>query len=175
MTEEGHVGHRVGVAEPLVELDAVDDDQVGRRRSVGEEVDVVQVQVAVAVARHAPVGPSLDQRPERGQGRFGQVPQPLEDGPAERRAHLGGRLVEVLAGVAGHHLEAAEGRDRRPGLGPGVERGDPAGQGLQRLDADLPAAEPLPERGLVGQALHLHRPLDDLALPSIRTPGLIAR
>ena len=45
----------------------------------------------------------------------------------------------------------------------GVERGDAAGQGLDRPAADLPAPEPLAERGLVGQALHLHGPLDDLA------------
>ena len=125
---------------------------------------MVEAQVAVGVAGHAPPGPPLDQRAEGGQGRLRQRPQPLEHGPAERRAHVGFRLLEVLAGVAGHHLEAAGGRDRRAGLGPGVERGDAAGQGLDRPAADLPAPEPLPERGLVGQPLHLHGPLDDLAV-----------
>ena len=44
------------------------------RRAVGEEVDVVEAQVAVRVARHAPARRGFDQRPEAGQGRFGQAP-----------------------------------------------------------------------------------------------------
>ena len=48
--EEREVDDRIAVAEGVVELDAVDDLEVARRRAVGEEVDVVEAEVAVAVA-----------------------------------------------------------------------------------------------------------------------------
>jgi hypothetical protein len=55
-----HVGDRVGEAEPLVELDAVDRHEVVRRRAVREVVDVIEVQVAVRVPRHAAAGAVVD-------------------------------------------------------------------------------------------------------------------
>jgi hypothetical protein len=81
--QERHVGHWVGEAEALVELDAVHDHQVFRRGFLREEVDVVQVQVAVRVARHAAFGPRLDERAVLRQGRLGERPQPVEDGRAQ--------------------------------------------------------------------------------------------
>ncbi len=48
-----HVGNRVGIAKTLVELDAIDDDEVTRRGTIGKEIDVVEVQIAVRVARDA--------------------------------------------------------------------------------------------------------------------------
>ncbi len=59
--EEGDVGDGVGVAEPLVEFDAVDGDPIVGRISVGEPVDVVEAEVAVGVARNAPAGAVLDE------------------------------------------------------------------------------------------------------------------
>ena len=38
--EESHVSHWIGEAKALVELDTVDDGQVGRRRSFGKKIDV---------------------------------------------------------------------------------------------------------------------------------------
>ena len=99
-----------------------------------------------------------------GQGLLGECPRSREDGAADGGADVGRGLLEVLAGVAGHHLEAPEGGDPRAGLGLRVEGGDLARQGLHHLDPDLPPREAALEGGFVGQAPHLHRPLDDLAV-----------
>ena len=60
--QERRVGDWVGVAEALVELNAIDDDEVARRRPLGKEVDMVQVQIAVSVARHTAAGAAVHQR-----------------------------------------------------------------------------------------------------------------
>ena len=69
--EEGDVGDRVGVAEPLVELDAVHHDPVARRMPLREPVDVIEPEVAVGVAGNASEGPVLDDVAEIGQGCLG--------------------------------------------------------------------------------------------------------
>ena len=84
--EEGHVCHGIGITEPLVEFDAVDDDQVGGRRAFGEQVNMLEPQVAVAVAWHAALSPALDRWLERGERLLGQRGKSLVHSEAERRA-----------------------------------------------------------------------------------------
>ena len=60
----------IGVAEPRVELDAVDHDPVVGRMPVREPVDVVEAEVAVRVAGDAAAGAILDDVAGVGPGRL---------------------------------------------------------------------------------------------------------
>src|SRR5262249_60294600 len=87
----------------------------------GEPVDVVEAEVAVGVAGDAARRPRLDEAlevPERG---LGPVTKPVERRAAERRADLGLRLVDVLAGVGGDRREGTAGCDLGRRLGRVVE------------------------------------------------------
>jgi hypothetical protein len=161
--EERHVGHRVGVAEAVVELDAIHDDQIVRRATLREGVDVAETQVSVAVARDATGRACLDHRPEPREGVFGQRTEPVENGRAEGLADMPGGLLEVLPRIPRNLLEPRGRRNLRTGRGPGVERGDPRGEFSNLRVADHTTSEPVPERGLLGQADHLDGPLHRLA------------
>ena len=57
--QEGHVRRRIGVTITLAEIDAVDKGEIcGRRR--GQDIDVLQPQIAVRIARQTFAGTSLD-------------------------------------------------------------------------------------------------------------------
>ena len=92
-----------------------------------------------------------------------------------RGADLGGGLVEVLAGVAGDDLEAAERRDVLAVFGGGVKAGDLPGQRLDEARCNGPAPEPRLQGRVVRQARHFHGPLDHFAvaadLERLAVPG----
>jgi hypothetical protein len=125
-------------------------------------VDVFEAEVAVRVTGDAAVRAGLDQPVQVVEFGLQHLAQPGEQGRAEGRADLGGRLLEVLAGVGRHHAEAGEGGGVRPALGLGVERGEALGQGGQGARVEQAALQPAQQRRLVRQAGHLDRPLDRL-------------
>ena len=105
--EKGNVGDRIGEAEAVAEFDAVDDDWL----LSGQQINVVEMQIAVSVARNAALGSGVDERPQLLDLLFRQGAQSLEDLRAEGRSDLRCGLIEVFPGVAGHDRESSEGTD----------------------------------------------------------------
>src|SRR5438552_959141 len=86
--KKSHVGDRVGVAKSLVELDAVDNDEIIRRLAIRKEIDMVQVEVAVSIFRHTAARSFLNQGEKRSKGLLGQRSQPREHGRADRDPYM---------------------------------------------------------------------------------------
>ncbi len=149
--QERDVGQRVGVAEALVELDAV--EHMG---GAGLRVDeyVVGLQVAVAVADPALVHARLEQvgvgAHEALDLGLAGLPRLAAQGPADER--LG--LLEVLVPVVPHRLQRAEAGDLRRAGGAPVEVGDQAAERLQRLRPRFLSGDQPGQALLLGQALH---------------------
>src|SRR5262249_8236950 len=132
---------------------------------LGEIVDMIQVKVAVAVARHTPGGPSVNERTQPGQCGFRERPGPGEDGLADRGAYMGQGLVINIQNDPAGAFEPAKSRYVRIRLGGAVKGGDPPGQCLNQLSANLAAGQTFLESRGVVEVHHLHGPLDDLAFP----------
>ena len=81
---ESHVGYWIDEAESLVELDAIDDDQVAGRLPFGEEINMVQVQVAMTIACHFPISPPFHESAKAGERFFDQRFYSFEHCPADR-------------------------------------------------------------------------------------------
>ena len=110
---EGHVRHGIDAAEAFVELDAVDDDQIRESAALGEIIDVIQMQVAVTVARHAALGSGIDQGAETIEGLLGQRLHPGEHRCVHGRAELGSGFCEYVQNKAGDLFPPAERGDVR--------------------------------------------------------------
>ena len=163
--QERHVRHRIGRAEGLVELDAVDDEDIRGRRAIGKEIDVIEPQVAVRVAGHPPRDPGLDQRLELREGLLGERGEAVEHRPADRATHLPLRLLQIIADEPGDVLEPGELRDPLVPLRPRMERGDPPAQLLDHVRLEIAAFEDLLQPRLIRQPPHLDGPFDDLSRP----------
>src|SRR5690606_27784956 len=136
---EGDVGAHVGVAKAIVELDAVDHD--GRARAPwprGQEIDVLEPEVAVAVAhlpaRHAvlEIAAALAQETE-----LARLQLALDGLGGEAPEHVAG-LREVLLHVARDGFEAPEAGDRLARRRRGVEARDGARERIEQGPAELP-------------------------------------
>lgn len=138
--QEGHVGQHVSVAEPVVELDAVED--VG---TILEAEDVFRLEVAVAVVHAALINAAIEQTLAAPQVPPGHVTggfrRPLIEDIAHERRHLGkiglpiGRHRVTGAGLGDHgrhQCTSVEADDRpRHGVEVGVDvgaRGDEGGE-----------------------------------------------
>ena len=159
--EKAHVGDRVAVPEPLVELDAVQHHQVVGGLAVREEVDVVQVEIAVGVPRNVALGPVRHQRPDLLQAPAGEAAEAVVDRPAHRLPHVVHGLVEVLHGVARHDVPASEGGDLGPRGRLPMEPGDAPCHARQVPFLQLAPVQPLTERRVLREAAHLHDVLHD--------------
>jgi hypothetical protein len=159
--EEGEVGDRVGAAELVRELDAVEDDEVARRGALGEEVEVLEAEVAVGVAGDLPAGAGLDEVVVAGEGVLGAALEGGEQALVDRGE--AGELGEVLAGVGGDGVEGGEGGDVGAATGGAVKAEDLAADPPQEGRLDGTPRDAAGEGGLVGHAAHVHGDLDDLA------------
>ncbi len=153
--QEGDVGGHVAMAEGRVELDTVDDDEV-----VGHRVDVLGVQIAVAVADAAVRLAAAEPRVERAQ--TGVTPALDDrvvggaDGIAVQRADLG----EVLVHQSRDHVRIAAVRDGGAGGGARVERHQTVGDAVDERRVDRPLGEQTRQHPVRGQAAHVHGVLD---------------
>ena len=108
--QECHVRDGIGVAKTLVEFDAVDDDPIVRRRTVGEMIGMVQTQVAVGVARNSFGRAGVNQLLVPHQGGKRKNDKRVKDVEVNRRADAAvlGRLIKVLDAVAHHDIVRPE-------------------------------------------------------------------
>ncbi len=106
--QERHVRDRIGVAKAVREFDAIDDDEIVRRRCLGKKIDVVQMQIAVRIARHRTAGALVDQSAATLQMRFGQGTHSFENHRRHRRSHQRRSLLKILTRILGDDGESAE-------------------------------------------------------------------
>jgi hypothetical protein len=125
---------------------------------------VIQVQVAVAVARPAACGAVFYQRPEPSQRRLGQSTEPVEDRLADDRVDLGAGQIEHVENEAGNRVELAEGGYALVRFSLLMEGGDFPRQGFDVLDRDFAPAKALQECRTLREPLHFHGPFRDFAL-----------
>ena len=97
--EERDVGEHVAVAQPVVELDAVEDAW-----PVGEAEDVVREQVAVAVAHEAIVNPLVEERPAPAQVGAAERLDLVDQVGVEHAGRHGACSADVGGELRGHGL-----------------------------------------------------------------------
>src|SRR5262249_23232233 len=126
--QERHVSDRIGRAKIGIELDTINDDQIVWWRRSRKQVNVIQPEITVSVARYTPSRAILHGGPEPGERVLGQLSEPFEHALAHRRPDLSGRLIEVLSGVPRDHVKAPGARDLLVPKGGAMEGSDPAGE-----------------------------------------------
>ena len=92
-----------------------------------EDVNVIQVQIAVTIARHAPGGSLFDERTMPAQSLLGQFLDSAVDRFADRYTDTSSRFLENPQHGLGHSLEAAEARDSLVRFRGSVKGRDPLG------------------------------------------------
>lgn len=155
--EERRVAGDVDTAEPVVEFDAVVDRQPGRR-----EMDVVEVQVAVAIAN--PILPN----PRRENGgavfvkRLGVMSDGEKGGTRNRHIDEAPRLPEVLVGAELQLRDTSPVGDLRRWLLCFVKRLQRGNDPIDIVRCDcVPLHQPQQEKPL-GESAHFHSVFDDL-------------
>jgi hypothetical protein len=122
MTRKARSADRVGEAELIIKLDAVEDHQVARG-ALGKQVDVIEAEVAVGVAGDVDGG--RGGRSRRGGGsarpRWQRSRRVSRRSSGRRPGSEVGELGEVLAGVGGDGGEGGERRDVAAAAGGAVE------------------------------------------------------
>src|SRR5690606_37557841 len=123
-----------------------------RRRRAGEDVDVIEAEVAVELAGDPAGGAIADQRPPPLELGLAALAEAAEaDGEVAGAGEVG-HLREVVADVAGDRLEFAVAGDRRAPGRPAVEGGEAAGERPHAPRRQIAAAEPGAEGVIVGEA-----------------------
>ncbi|MGQ0483592.1 MAG: hypothetical protein ACT4O0_21515 [Pseudonocardia sp.] len=143
--QEARVVQPVDVAQRVVELQAVQ-----RPGPVSETEHVVRDEVAVPVEHPSLGDPAVEQRRPPGQEPQGQQLDVGRDGVVQHAAAETGELGEAVGPASAQCVPAALRGDRRPALGGGVERREPAREHAQlpgyRLASPHQLGQPSPPR-----------------------------
>lgn len=152
--QEGQVIHHVDAGEPVVELDAVEQDRTAFEDDVGE------VEVAVAVADKARGPPLVQERPMANEQILGASVEIAHRPGREHGWHGRVEIDAVALGDLAHGGEPTHvGAPCRRGMGPGQGLGQAVDQRVVEPGRGGDAVELGPGR----KAAHLEQPLDGLA------------
>jgi hypothetical protein len=162
--QEGEIIEHVDIRDQAIEFDAVE-----QRRASGDEADVAQMQVAMAVAHLAGAPARVQQRCHAREFRLRRRDQCFHVCGVERRRDSGPQIARVARRRGGHARSAA---GPLVDLGGSVEAGDLRREIEHQRARQLSALRHPVEQRVLIEAPHDHDPVDGRTRPAEHQPAV---